>query len=171
MIGLARLGLLGFGGVSPQVYHVFVERSGWLAADEFTELYSVAQALPGANAVNLCAITGDRWFGPIGALAAVSAISVPPFVVILVVATAIAHVERAPRFVGAECAVVAASAGLIFATAYRIFRTIARRRAAAVAIAVAVAAAVVLHFASMPVATIAALAVGFGIDVLARSRA
>ncbi len=170
MAGLARLGALGFGGVGPQAYHVFVERSGWLTDDEFAELLSVAQALPGANVVNLCAICGDRWFGPRGALAATAAITLPPLVIILLAAAALAHVVRSPRLVGAECGVVAASAGLIFATAYRIFTTVARRRAAAVAIAGVLALAVVARVLSMPIATLVALAAGFGFDTFARAR-
>jgi len=170
MLGLARLGILGFGGVGPQAYHFFVEQSGWLTADEFAEGYSLAQALPGANVVNLCAILGDRWFGPFGAIAAVSAITVPPLVVVLIAASALAHVTRAPRFVAAECAVVAASAGLILATAYRVLSTIARRRTIAVGIAGAVAFAVGAHTVSMPIATILAVAVGIGVDFVFGAR-
>jgi chromate transporter len=170
MLGLARLGLLGFGGVGPQAYHAFVTRSAWLSIDDFAEGYSLAQALPGANVVNLCAIMGDRWFGPVGAVAAVCAITVPPLVIVLVAAAAIAHVTRAPRFVAAESAIVAASAGLLFATAYRVFSTIVRRRALGLVIAGAVALAVGLHAVSMPVATLVGVAAGFGIDVFTRAR-
>jgi chromate transporter len=165
---LGRLGLFGFGGVGPQAYHYFVERCGWLTADEFAQRFSIAQALPGANVVNLCAIVGDEWFGPLGALAAVSAITVPPLVVVLIAASALAHVAHAPRLIAAECAVVAASAGLILATAYRIMTTIVRRRVVAAGLAVAVALAVGLHVVSMPLATICALAAGIAIDRMAR---
>jgi chromate transporter len=171
MAGLARLGIIAFGGVGPQAHHTFVERSGWLDDDEFAELYSIAQALPGANVVNLCGICGDRWFGPAGAAAAVAAITVPPLVLVLVAASLLAHVPRSPRLVGAECALVAASAGLILATAYRVFATIARRRAAAYAIAAAVAASVALHVLSMPAATVAGLAAGIAVAWRRRTRA
>jgi chromate transporter len=170
MGGLARLGLVAFGGVGPQAYHAFVERSGWLSPDEFAELMSVAQALPGANVVNLCAIAGDRWFGPLGALAAVGAITVPPLILVIAAASALAHAARAPRFVAAECAVVAASAGLILATALRVFSTIPRRRVAAVGLGCAVALAVGLHAASMPVATLVAMATGFVFDLSLSAR-
>jgi len=170
MAGLARLGLVAFGGVGPQAHHAFVERSGWLDADEFAELYSIAQALPGANVVNLCGICGDRWFGPAGAAAAVAAITVPPLMLVLAAAALLAHVPRSPRLVGAECALVAASAGLILATAYRVFATIARHRATAYTIAAGVAASVALHVLSMPVATVAGLAVGIAVELRERAR-
>ena len=170
MLVLARLGLLGFGGVGPQAHHTFVERTGWLGADEFADALSLAQALPGANVVNLCAIVGDRWFGPVGALGAVAAITIPPLIVVLLAAAALARVAHAPRLVTAECAVVAASAGLIAATAVRIFATIGRRRAAAGAIAAGMALAIGAHAVSMPVATIVGLAAGFGLDLGAGAR-
>jgi chromate transporter len=170
MLGLARLGLLGFGGVGPQAYHVFVERSRWLSPEEFAEGYGLAQALPGANVVNLCAIMGDRWFGPLGAVAAVGAITVPPLVVVLLAAATIARVGRAPRVVAAEGAIVAASAGLLLATAYRVLTTIARRRVLAAAIAAMVAYVVAAHVANMPVATVVAVGAGWCVDALDRAR-
>ncbi len=106
-----------------------------------------------------------------GALWAVAAITLPPLLVVLVAATALRHVSHAPRFVGAECGVVVASAGLLLATAYRVLGTIVRRRAAALALAAAVAFAVGTHFIGMPVATLAALAMGFAFDLGLRSRA
>ena len=163
---LARLGLLGFGGVGPQAYSVFVERARWFDPEEFADALSLAQALPGANVVNLCAIVGDRWFGPLGALAAVGAITVPPLAVVLIAAAALARFTHMPRFVAAECGVVAASAGLIVATAARVFTTIARRRVIAALLAAGIAVAVTAHVLSMPVATIAGLSTGIVIDLL-----
>jgi chromate transporter len=168
---MARLGLLGFGGVGPQSYHLFVERTRWLSAAEFAELSGVAQALPGANTVNLAAIVGDRWFGASGAALSVCALVLPPTIVALVLAALLAHVSPSPRFVAVECAIVAACAGLILMTAYRVFVTIARRRAAALAIGVVLAAVVASRVVSMPIATVAALAAGIAFDALWRERA
>jgi len=168
MAGLARLGLSAFGGVGPQAYHFFVEHSGWLSPADFAECASVAQALPGANVVNMCAILGDRWFGPLGALGAVAAITVPPLALVVAAASLLARVPSAPRFTALECTVVAASAGLILATAYRIFRTIARRRWAAGIIALGIAVAVGASGVGMPVATVVGIAVGLGLDLLGR---
>ncbi len=167
---IARLGLLGFGGVGPQAHHTFVERTRWLGAEEFADALGLAQALPGANVVNLCAIVGDRWFGPAGALAAVAAITVPPLIVVLIAAAAVGRLTHAPRFVAAECAVVAASAGLILATAYRVFATIVRRRTVAALIGGAIAVAVGTHLVAMPAATLAGIAAGFGVAFAAGTR-
>jgi chromate transporter len=163
MRGLAGLGLAGFGGVGPQAYHFFVERLGWLDADEFAERYSLAQALPGANVVNLCAIVGDTFFGPVGAAAAVAAITVPPLIIAVAAASAVAHLARAPHVASAEAAVVAASAGLLFATAYRVLATVRHLRLGALVLAASVMTAVVSHVLSMPIATLIAIAAGWAI--------
>ncbi len=165
VLGLARLGLLGFGGVGPQAYSFFVEQTAWLHADEFAELYSLAQALPGANVVNLCAILGDRWYGPLGALAAVAAITLPPLALVLCLAVGLAHVTRAPRLIAAECGVVVASAGLILATAFRVVATATRRRLLMMCIVISVAFVVTAHVLSMPLATVLGVALGIACDV------
>ena len=40
-----------------------VERKRWLTREEFLDLLSVAQVLPGPNIVNLSMMLGDRWVG------------------------------------------------------------------------------------------------------------
>ena len=168
---MARLGLLGFGGVGPQTYHLFVERTRWLTSAEFAELSGIGQALPGANTVNLAAIVGDRWYGARGAAIAVAALTLPPTVVALLLAALLARVAPSPRIVAVECAVVAACSGLVLMTAYRVFATVALRRTLALAIGVALAAVVASHTLGMPAATVAALAVAALIDGMLRRRA
>ncbi len=50
-----RLALQGFGGVLAVAQVELVERRRWLTREEFVELLSVSQVLPGPNVVNLCA--------------------------------------------------------------------------------------------------------------------
>jgi chromate transporter len=172
MLGeIARLGLLGFGGVGPQAYHLFVERTRWLSPDEYAELAGVGQALPGANTVNMVAICGDRWFGPFGAVAAVAAFVGPPTAIAVVLAALLARAASAPRLVAIECAIVAACSGLALANTVRVFATVRQRRGVAFVLGAALAAAVIVRSAEMPIATLIALAVGFGCEVLATRRA
>ncbi|MGD1066876.1 MAG: chromate transporter [Vulcanimicrobiaceae bacterium] len=168
---IGRLGLLGFGGVGPQSYHLFVQRTQWLSAEEFAELAGVGQALPGANTVNLVAICGDRWHGAPGAVLAVTALVIPPTLIAMVLAALIAPFAGAARLVAIECAIVAACAGLILATALRVFKTIRRRRLVAFAIGGVLAAAVLWRSADMPEATLVAVGIGFACESLARGRA
>src|SRR5882762_8379334 len=65
-----RLALQGFGGVLPIAQRELVERERWLTREQFVELLSVAQVLPGPNVVNLALMFGDRAFGWRGGLAA-----------------------------------------------------------------------------------------------------
>jgi len=168
---IGRLGLLGFGGIGPQAYHVFVTRTQWLSPEEFAELSGVGQALPGPNIVNLVAICGDRWHGPSGTLVALAALIVPPAVVALVLAALIEPFAGAARVVAVESAIVAACAGLTLATTLRVLGTIAQRRTFAFALCGALAAFVLWRSTQMPYATIAAVGVGFAVELLALRRA
>src|SRR4051812_1765838 len=67
-----RLALQGFGGVLPVAQRELVERERWLSREQFIELLSVAQVLPGPNVVNLALMFGDRYFGWRGGLAALA---------------------------------------------------------------------------------------------------
>src|SRR5690606_6862993 len=66
------LALQGFGGVLAVARRSLVEQKRWLTREEFVELLSLSQLLPGANIVNMSLIVGDRSFGWRGALAALS---------------------------------------------------------------------------------------------------
>ena len=69
-IEFLKVGLSGFGGVLPFARRMLVERRRWLAEQEFNEVLSLSQFLPGPNIVNVSIIIGRRFQGPLGALAA-----------------------------------------------------------------------------------------------------
>jgi len=46
---------------------MFVEQRRWLTEQEFVEMLSIAQLLPGANGVNMAVLIGYRLAGPLGA--------------------------------------------------------------------------------------------------------
>jgi chromate transporter len=58
-----RLAMQGFGGVLPVAQRTLVDQEGWLDREQFLELLSVSQILPGPNIVNMALILGDRHFG------------------------------------------------------------------------------------------------------------
>ena len=67
-----RLALQGFGGVLPVAQRELVERLRWLTREQFLELLSLSQVLPGPNIINLGLILGDRYFGWRGSLVALA---------------------------------------------------------------------------------------------------
>ena len=74
----SALALQGFGGLLPIAQRGLVERRQWLTRDEFIEMLSVGQVLPGPNVVNLALMIGDRFFSWRGAFAALGGLLALP---------------------------------------------------------------------------------------------
>jgi chromate transporter len=115
-----RMALQGFGGVLAVAQHELVERERWLSRDEFLELLSVGQVLPGPNVVNLSLMIGDRFFGLRGAASALTGMLLVPLVLMLSLAVLYGHYADNPRVAGALRGMGAVSAGLVLATAWKL---------------------------------------------------
>lgn len=115
-----RLALQGFGGVLPVAQHELVERRGWMTREQFLELLSLSQVLPGPNIVNFAMIYGDRCFGAAGALAAVAGMLLLPLVIVLAATLLYAHWRDTPAVVGALRGMGAVAAGLVVATGVKL---------------------------------------------------
>ncbi len=121
-----RLALQGFGGVLPIAHHELVERERWINAQQFVELLTISQVLPGPNIVNFAIIFGDRFFGWRGAVAASAGLLVLPMVIVLALAMAYQHLADWPTVAGALRGMGAVAAGLIIATALKLARALKR---------------------------------------------
>ena len=60
----------------------FVDQYHWIDKDEMLDLVAIAQSAPGAIAVNGAIVVGYKLAGIIGAIVAIIATVLPPFVVI-----------------------------------------------------------------------------------------
>ena len=125
-----RLAMQGFGGVLPVAQHELVDRQRWLSREQFLEMLSVAQVLPGPNIVNLSLMIGDRFFGWPGAMAAMAGILLAPLAVVLVLAVLARESQALPAISGAVAGALrgmgVVAAGLIFATAWKLGRGLRR---------------------------------------------
>ena len=115
-----RLALQGFGGVLAVAQRELVERKGWLTREEFLELVSAAQVLPGPNVINLSLMLGDRYFGLRGACAALAGMLAVPLVIVWGLATLYAQYAQWPMVSGALRGMGVVAAGLIIATACKL---------------------------------------------------
>jgi len=120
------LALQGFGGVLPIAQRELVERRLWLTREQFVELLSVSQVLPGPNVVNLALMIGDRFFGWRGALAALAGMLAMPLVIVLTLAAVYARFASEPLVAGALRGMGAVAAGLIIAMGLKLMPTLAR---------------------------------------------
>lgn len=122
----SRLSLMGFGGVLPIAQRELVERLGWLRVEEFAELLSVGQVLPGPNVVNLSLMVGDRYFGLRGALAALAGMLLLPLILVLIFAALYQQFAVVPAVAGAVRGMGAVSAGLVMAIALKLLPALRR---------------------------------------------
>ena len=118
-----RLALQGFGGVLPVAHRTLVEQERWLSAEQFVELLTLSQVLPGPNIINMAVVIGDRYFGWRGALAACAGLLLVPMVIVLALAMAYQQHAANPWVAGALRGMGAVAAGLIIATAVKLART------------------------------------------------
>ena len=119
-----RLALQGFGGVLPVAHRELVERERWLSSQQFIELLTLGQVLPGPNIINLALIIGDRQFGWRGAAAACAGLLALPMVIVLALATAYQHFADNPLVAGALRGMGAVAAGLVLATGIKLLPTL-----------------------------------------------
>jgi len=119
-IAFTRLALQGFGGVLGVAQHELVDRLRWLNKEQFVELLSLSQVLPGPNVINLSLMFGDRHFGWRGALAAVAGMLAAPLVIVLALALLYAQFSAVPQVAGALRGMGAVAAGLITATGLKL---------------------------------------------------
>ncbi len=120
-----RLALQGFGGVLPIAQRELVERERWLTREQFVEMLSVAQVLPGPNVVNLALMFGDRVFGWRGAVAALVGMLAAPLAVVLALTLVYTRFAAHPAVAGALRGMSAVAAGLIFATGLKLLGALA----------------------------------------------
>jgi chromate transporter len=116
------MGVTSFGGVLPWARRMLVEERAWLTSEEFVEVLSLGQILPGPNVVNLSIMVGRRFHGAAGALLAFTGLLSAPFAIIMLLAMLyseyghLATVQHAFRGTGA------ATAGLVVAMGWNMLQ-------------------------------------------------
>ncbi|MDR3521900.1 MAG: chromate transporter [Acidocella sp.] len=119
-----KLSLLAVGGVNatlPAVAREVVEQRHWMTAHQFSQLFAIAQAVPGPNML-VVALIGQREAGLAGGLIATAATVLPAGVLVLLVS----HFWH--RFQGArwrqiiQRAMLPISGGLMLSAAYVLVR-------------------------------------------------
>lgn len=144
------LALQGFGGVMAVVQRELVDKRRWMTREQFVEEWSVAQTLPGPNAIILVMAFGARHSGLPGAIAAIAGMLVLPLLLVLVVAVFYASMAAHPQVQGALRGMGAVAAGLVLGTGLRLASALRNNPmglpASGIAAVTAWLAVVVLHW-------------------------
>ena len=154
-----KIGAFTFGGgyaMIPIIQHEVINRRGWLTEQEFIELLTIAQTAPGPISLNTAVFVGYKFRRYKGALAAVTGVVIPSFVIILLIAIFFAGIRNNvwvdAAFKGMRPAVVA----LIVAPIVGLTKGM-HWRGVSIALATAV---VVWHFGLSPIWLLIAGAIG-----------
>jgi chromate transporter len=139
------IGATSFGGVVPYLRGSLVTRLQWLGDQEFVELLSISQSLPGLNATNMAILVGQKLSGALGAIVAVVAICLPGGLLMFVVGILYrAHGDHAWTTAALK-GVAAASVGLILSTVVQLSKRSLDRRIDFVFVSLTVIAVNLLH--------------------------
>src|SRR5882724_10401494 len=120
-----RVANLTFGGGDPTMAALqreLVVTRGWMTADQYGLIYSLARATPGTNVLAFCAGVGWQLARFRGALAAVLSASVPCAAAVVWFTFAYTRLQSNPRAMAAIGGTLAAAVGMMAAAAFQLLR-------------------------------------------------
>jgi len=155
-LAFSGIAIIGFGGVLPWAQRMLVEQRRWMSRHEFTEALAIAQFLPGGNILNLSVAVGQRFRGPLGALAAVAGLLAAPVVIVTALGVLYLRYGGIAAVHDALAGVAAGAAGLILSMAAKLAGPLFRR-AALVPLAFALAALIGVAIIELPLFAVLAV--------------
>lgn len=118
--------LSSFGGAMAWAYRILVEKRRWLSERQFAELWSLAQALPGPNIVNLAMFMGIRFRGAPGAVVAYVGLVLVPLLIILPVVALYNQFGQVEIVSAVLRGIAVVAAGMLVAMGLKMVRPIQR---------------------------------------------
>ncbi|CAH1201915.1 hypothetical protein PAECIP111891_01854 [Paenibacillus allorhizoplanae] len=121
-----RISPLTFGGgyaMLPAIQREVVFLKNWMSDAEMSELLAISGAAPGGVGVNVSALVGYRLAGIAGAIAAVVGITLPTFLIVLLLSVIYTWLEHYPKMQALMEGIHAAIIGLIAAAAYKMAKS------------------------------------------------
>lgn len=138
------IGIIGFGGVMPWIRRLVIEQRKWLNDEEFVNLLSVCQILPGANVGNMAVTLGARFAGLRGAFSAVAGLYCAPFFIVIALAAFYTGFAHVPMVENIFRGVSAAASGLVISMGIKVAMPIWKTPLAVIVSIIAVIGIVVL---------------------------
>ena len=133
----AGLSLIAFGGASavvPEMHRLVVEQQHWMTAQEFTDLFAIAQAAPGPNML-IVTLVGWHVAGLAGAILATIAFCAPGAVLAYSVIRIWQRFRDSPWRSRIQGGLVPVTVGLVASTAWLLANSAAGRHGLGIAIA------------------------------------
>ena len=120
----AVLSLLAFGGantVVPEIHRNAVEVHHWMSDQDFANLFAIAQAAPGPNAL-ITTLVGFKAAGLPGALVATTAFCLPAGLLVFFVIRVWDRVQQSPWRAAVQAGLGPVTVGLVAASAFLLTR-------------------------------------------------
>ena len=162
-LAFASASLSGFGGALPWVWRTIVEQRRWMTQQEFNEALSLAQFIPGPNALNLAVVFGARTRGLVGSVVAFSGLMAPPLVIVIALGALYDRYGDIAVLSRILTGVSAAAAGLIIAFVAKMVQPLLKRRDWTVVIALVGFIGVAVIQWPLPVVFVALAPVSIGL--------
>lgn len=111
------IGLFSIGGGMATVPFLFDlgARTGWFSAAELANMIAVSESTPGPIGINMATYVGYTTAGPLGSVVAPLALTVPAFLIILLITGIMQKFRQNPHVEGVFYSLRPASTGLITA--------------------------------------------------------
>ena len=89
-LSFLKIGAFTFGGgyaMIPLIEEEVVNKNHWIEKEDFMDLLVISQSLPGALAINCSTFIGYKLGGILGGIIAMLGVTLPSFLIILIIAT------------------------------------------------------------------------------------
>ena len=121
-----KIGPTTFGGgyaMIPMIEREVVTKKKWVKREEITDVFAIAESIPGAIAINSATFIGHQIAGRKGAIAAMLGILLPTFSIVIVLSIGFLYVQDNPRIDAAFQGIRPAIVALITYAGYKIGQT------------------------------------------------
>ncbi|USK76949.1 chromate transporter [Peribacillus frigoritolerans] len=115
-----------FGGgfaMIPLIENEVVEKRKWMKSEEVMDVFALSQSVPGAVAINSATFIGHRIAGMKGAMAAMIGVSLPTFLIVLLLGIVYFFIQDNPKVESAFISIRASIVAIIAYAAIKIGKT------------------------------------------------
>ena len=111
-----KLGAFTIGGgiaMLPLLQNTLTEEKKWFTREEFVDIVAVCQSLPGVVAINMATYVGYKKKGLLGSIVSTLGVTIPSFVLILIIARGITALGDSGVVMGAMAGLRTAALGMV----------------------------------------------------------
>lgn len=111
----------------PLLQNSLINEKAWLTEDEFMDVVSVCQSLPGVVAINMATYVGYKRAGVLGSLVSTIAVILPSFIIIIAIATGLSFASDNRYVQGAMQGFRAAALGMVIVSVIQLSASVFKK--------------------------------------------